>query len=84
MHTSTLRAAGGSIAVTIPQSLARSTGLHPGDKVNFEFHDGRLIISPLQRRKYTLPDLLAMQGNEPLFIDKEWDAMHISGQEVPL
>ncbi|MBV5323022.1 MAG: AbrB/MazE/SpoVT family DNA-binding domain-containing protein [Ilumatobacteraceae bacterium] len=84
MHTSTLRAAGGSIAVTIPQALARTTGLHPGDKVNFEVDAGRLIISPVQRRKYSLNDLLAMQGSEPLVIDRGWDTMPASGQEVPL
>lgn len=82
MHTSTLRAAGGSIAVTIPQALAKSTGLHPGDKVSFEFDAGRLIISPLSRRKYSLHELLAMQGDESLLIDKAWDTMPILGQEV--
>jgi len=82
MHTSTLRAAGGSIAVTIPQSLAKSTGLHPGDKVSFELDAGRLIISPMSRRKYSLHDLLAMQGDEPLLIDKAWDAMPTLGQEA--
>jgi antitoxin component of MazEF toxin-antitoxin module len=84
MQTSTLRAAGGSIAVTIPQSLAKSTGLHPGDKVSFEFDAGRLILSPVNRRKYSLEDLLAMQGRKPLMIDKGWDAMPASGQEVAL
>lgn len=84
MHTSTLRAAGGSIAVTIPQSLAKTTGLHPGDKVSFEFDAGRLIISPVSRRKYSLHELLAMQGDEPLLIDEAWDAMPTSGQEVPV
>jgi antitoxin component of MazEF toxin-antitoxin module len=84
MHTSTLRAAGGSIAVTIPQTLAKSTGLHPGDKVSFEFDAGRLILSPVNRRKYSLEDLLAMQGRKPLMIDKGWDTMPASGQEVAL
>ena len=84
MHTSTLRAAGGSIAVTIPQSLAKSTGLHAGDKVSFEFDAGRLIISPVSRRKYTLQELLDMQGTAPLLIDKGWDAMPAAGQEVAL
>jgi antitoxin component of MazEF toxin-antitoxin module len=84
MHTSTLRAAGGSIAVTIPQALAKSTGLHPGDKVSFEFDAGRLILSPVNRRKYSLDDLLAMQGREPLVIDKGWDTMPTAGQEVAL
>ena len=84
MHTSTLRAAGGSIAVTIPQTLAKSTGLHPGDKVSFEFDAGRLILSPVNRRKYSLEELLAMQGRKPLMIDKGWDTMPASGQEVAL
>ena len=84
MHTSILRAAGGSIAVTIPQTLAKSTGLHPGDKVSFEFDAGRLILSPVNRRKYSLEDLLAMQGRKPLMIDKGWDTMPASGQEVAL
>ena len=82
MHTSTLRAAGGSIAVTIPQALARSTGLHPGDKVSFELDAGRLVISPVSRRRYSLHELLAMQGDQPLLIDKAWDTMPASGQEV--
>ena len=72
----------GSIAVTIPQSLAKSTGMHPGDKVSFELDAGRLIISPVSRRKYKLHELLAMQGDEPLLIDKAWNAMPTSGQEV--
>ncbi|MDD5479508.1 AbrB/MazE/SpoVT family DNA-binding domain-containing protein [Rhodoferax sp.] len=84
MHTSTLRAAGGSIAVTIPQAMAKTTGLHPGDKVNFEFDAGRLVITPVQRRRYSLDDLLAMQGDKPLLIDKGWDTMPPSGQEAPL
>lgn len=84
MYTSTVRAAGGSIAVTIPQSLAKTTGLQSGDKVSFEFDAGRLIISPISRRKYSLRELLAMQGDEPLVIDQAWDNMPSVGQEVPL
>ena len=82
MHISTLRAAGGSIAVTIPQSLAKSSDLHPGDKVSFEFDAGRLIILPISRRKYSLQELLAMQGDEPLLIDKAWDNIPAFGQEL--
>jgi antitoxin ChpS len=82
MHTSTLRAAGGSIVVTIPHALAQKTGWRPGDKVNFELDAGRLIVSPVRRRKYSLADLLAMQGSAPLLIDKGWDTMPPAGQEV--
>ena len=84
MQTSTLRAAGGSIAVTIPQSLAKFIGMQAGDKVRFEVEAGRLIISPISRRKYSLQELLAMQGDEPLVIDQAWDSMPAVGQEVPV
>ena len=75
---------GGSIAVIISQALAKSTGLHPGDKVSFELDAGRLIISPISRRKYSLQELLAMQGDEPLVIDKDWDNVPAVSQEVPV
>lgn len=84
MHTSTLRAVGGSIAVAIQQSVAKSADLRTGDKVSFEVDAGRLIISPISCRKYSLKELLAMQGEEPLVIDKAWDNMPAVGQEVPL
>lgn len=84
MHTSTLRAAGGSIAVTIPQSLVKASGLQPGDKVSFELNSGRLIVSPVNRRRYSLQDLLALQNGEPLVIDTAWDTMPAVGQELPV
>ena len=82
MHTSILGAAGGGIVVTIPRALAVQAGLRPGDKVSFELDAGRLIVSSLRRRKYSLVDLLAMQGSAPLLIDKGWDTMPSTGQEV--
>ena len=84
MHTSTLRAASDSIAVTIAQSLAKSSGLQAGDKVSFEADAGRLIISPISRKRYSLQELLAMQGAEPLVMDQAWDAMAAVGKELPL
>lgn len=84
MHTSTLRAAGGSVALTIPQSLVRALGLHAGDKVTLDTQKGRLVVAPLSRVKYSLADLLAMQGNEPLAIDREWDTMPPVGHEADL
>jgi antitoxin component of MazEF toxin-antitoxin module len=57
---------------------------HPGDKVRFELDAGRLIIAPISRRKYSLQELLAMQGDEPLVIDQAWDNMPTVGQEVPV
>lgn len=81
-HTATLRALGQSVAVTIPQAVAVSTGLYAGGKVNLEIDAGRLVMAKATRRKYTLRDLLAMQVNKPLQIDSQWDAMPDVGREV--
>ena len=68
--------------VTIPHALAEQSGLRPGDKVCFELDAGRLIVSRVRRRNYSLVDLLAMQGSAPLLIDKGWNNMPSIGQEV--
>ncbi len=82
-HVNT-RAAGGSIAVTIPQALLKTTGLHPGDKVSFEFDAGRLIVSHVNRSRCSLQDLLAMLGRQPLLIDKCWESMPTTEGEETL
>ena len=84
MHTSTLRTAGDSIAVTIAQSLTKSSGLQAGDKVSFEAEAGRLIISSISRKRYSLQELLAMQGDERLVCDQAWEAMAAVGKEFPV
>lgn len=82
MHTSTLRTVGGSIALTIPQKLARALGLHAGDTVNLDAEQGRLIVAPVAHRSYTLEQVLAMQGDAPLALDTDWDTMPAIGREV--
>ncbi|SEQ32877.1 AbrB/MazE/SpoVT family DNA-binding domain-containing protein [Giesbergeria anulus] len=84
MHTSTLRTVGGSIALTIPQKLARALGLHAGDTVSLDAEQGRLIVAPAARRSYTLEQVLAMQGDAPLALDTDWDTMPATGREVAL
>ena len=84
MHTSTLRAAGGSIALTIPKPLARLLSLHAGEAVTLAADGGRLVVAPQRRKRYTVADLVAMQGNEPPIVDAEWDAMPEAGREAAL
>jgi antitoxin ChpS len=62
MHTSTLRAIGGSVSVTLPRQLLRSMGLEAGARVNVAMEDGRLVLSPA-RPRYTLAELT--QGMKP-------------------
>lgn len=64
----------------IPQAL----GLHIGDKVELDAQQGRLVVAPVVCIKYSLEELLAIQGNKPLAIDREWDAMPATGKEAAL
>lgn len=84
MHTSTLRSLGGSLAVTIPGALVKALGLDAGAKVSFTAEGNGLMLVPVGRRKYSLDDVLAMQGSEPLMKDQVWDAMPAAGQEIGL
>ena len=58
MHTSPLRAVGGSISVTPPRQMLRTLGLAAAALVAVTLEDRRLVLSPT-RPRYTLPDQLA-------------------------
>lgn len=84
VHTATLRSLGGSIAVTIPGPLVKALGLDAGARVSFTAEGNGLMLVPVGRRKYSLDDVLAMQGSKPLIKDQAWDVMPAVGQEVSL
>lgn len=84
VHTATLRSLGGSIAVTIPGPLVKALGLDAGARVSFTAQGNGLMLVPVGRRKYSLDDVLAMQGSKPLINDQEWDSMPAAGLEVSL
>jgi antitoxin ChpS len=58
MHT-TLRKVGGSIMLAIPPALLDVLRLQPGVKVGIAIENGRLVVEPRQRRRYTLNELIA-------------------------
>lgn len=49
---------GNSLAVRIPQSLAKENQLCSGETVDLASHDGQIIIAPVRHPKYRLADLL--------------------------
>jgi antitoxin ChpS len=55
----TLRAVGGSIAMTIPKTIVDELGLRADGKVEVVVEDGRMIMRPSARPRYKLEDLLA-------------------------
>jgi antitoxin ChpS len=74
MHTTNLRKVGGSIMLAVPPALLDVLRLRAGAKVGLAVQNGRLVVEPRQRPRYTLDELLAQcdpkapRGDE----DREW------------
>lgn len=59
MHTTNLRKVGGSVMLTIPPALLEVMRLGAGAKVGLTMDNGRLVVEPSARPRYTLDELLA-------------------------
>ncbi len=59
MHTTNLRKVGGSIMLAVPPALLETLRLRPGARVDIAVENGRLVVEPKQRPRYTLDELLA-------------------------
>lgn len=59
MQTTNLRRVGGSVMLAVPPSVLDSLGLRPGSQVGLAVENGRLIVEPRLRPRYTLDELLA-------------------------
>lgn len=81
MHTSTLRAVGGSVAVTLPRQLARSLGLEPGSVVNVETTGAALVLTPA-RPRYRLADMLKGMKPGDMPTDADMEAAPALGREA--
>ncbi len=49
---------GNSLAVRIPQNLAKEVNITEGSKVDFSVVDGSLVIKPKKRKRYSLEELV--------------------------
>ena len=72
MHLITLRAVGGSVMFAIPKAILDGLGLAPNAQVGLSVEDGRIIVEPHPRPRYSLDELLAQcdssappHGREP-------------------
>jgi antitoxin ChpS len=59
MHTTHLRKVGGSVMIVIPPVLLNLLHLKADAAVAIDVEDGRLIVQPKPRPRYTLDELLA-------------------------
>jgi antitoxin ChpS len=59
MHTTNLRKVGGSVMMAVPPALLDMLHIGAGAKVGLAVDNGRLVVHPQQRPRYTLDELLA-------------------------
>jgi antitoxin ChpS len=59
MHTTSLRKVGGSVMLAVPPALLDVLHLAAGAKVGVAVDNGRLVIEPQSRPRYTLDELMA-------------------------
>jgi antitoxin ChpS len=58
MHTTNLRKVGGSVMMAVPPALLEILHIGAGAKVGLAVDNGRLVVDPQPRPRYTLDELL--------------------------
>lgn len=84
MHTTNLRKVGGSIMLAVPPALLDVLHLSAGATVGLAVDQGRLVIEPQARPRYTLAELLAASDytqDQPLD-EREWVDAPAVGDEL--
>jgi antitoxin MazE len=65
---------GNSLAIRFPQSLLAQLNLKEDGEVEIKIEEGRLILSPVKKPKYTLDELLAQVTPESLHDEVDFGA----------
>ena len=84
MHTTNLRKVGGSVMLAVPPALLDVLELKAGATVGMTVDNGRLVVEPRPRPRYSLDELLAQcdASAEPGPEDRAWTAGDASGREL--
>jgi antitoxin ChpS len=85
MHITNLRKVGGSVMLAVPPVLLNLLQLKPGATVAVDVQDGRLIVEPKLRPRYTIAELLdASDYSQPIPAEeREWaDAPAVGGELI--
>ena len=69
-----------SLAIRLPQNLAKEIHVSEGSEINISVIDGILIVKPRKRKRYSLDELV--QGITPENLQAEVDAEVAVGNEV--
>ena len=82
----TIKKWGNSLATRIPKTIAESTDLHLDQLVDIEVVNGKIVITPIERkREYKLDELLSQCKPGAMKIDendREWLDEKAVGREV--
>ncbi|WP_445172045.1 AbrB/MazE/SpoVT family DNA-binding domain-containing protein [Microcoleus sp.] len=62
---------GNSLAIRIPQNLAKEINLAEGSEVKLVLIDGKLTIEPIVRRRYSLEELIEAMTPENVHTEIE-------------
>jgi antitoxin ChpS len=85
MHKTNLRKVGGSIMLVVPPAFLDQLHLQAGSAVNLSIEEGRLVLTPNPRPRYTLAELLAASdySQPPSAEEREWlDAPVVGGESI--
>jgi len=84
MHTTTLRKVGGSVMLAVPPAFLDQLHLKPGATVGLAVDNGRLVVEPKPRPRYTLAELLAESDySQPQPAEeREWVDAPAAGNEL--
>ena len=83
MHTTNLRKVGGSVMLAVPPAILDLLHLRAGATVGVAVDNGRLVVEPCQRPRYSLDELLAQcdASAEVSDEDRQWlDAKPVGGE----
>lgn len=84
MYTTNLRKVGGSVMLAVPPAFLDQLHLHAGATVGLAVDQGRLVVNPSPRVRYTLAELLAASDySQPQPADeREWVDAPATGGEL--
>ncbi|RCK54195.1 antitoxin [Thalassospira profundimaris] len=84
MHTVTLRQVGGSVMLSLPKPFLEQFALKAKSSVGVSIDNGRIIVEPNVKPKYTLDELLAQCDPAAPFSEEtlDWANDGAAGDEV--
>jgi antitoxin ChpS len=85
MHLTTLRTVGGSVMFAIPKAILESLNLVPNRQVGLSVLEGRLIVEPQPRPRYTLAELMEQCDLSAPMMDEDrarLDAAPVGREEI--